>query len=68
MALDLLTERGYGVVLDYLKDKHAEKVNLTTGQIIYGIRRTVIFYISFPPPKIRHATAESVDGWETHIV
>lgn len=68
MVLDLLSERGYRVVLDYLKDKYPEKVDLHSGQIVCGIRKILVFHISFPPPKIRHATAESVDGWDTHIV
>ncbi|ETO10359.1 adenylate kinase, partial [Reticulomyxa filosa] len=68
MVLDLLSERGYRVVLDYLKDKHPEKVDPSTGVISFSIRKVLVFHVSFPPPKIRHATAESVDGWDVHIV
>jgi len=68
MVLDLLSERGYRVVLDYVKDSYPEKIDLNTGQVTCGVRKILAFHISFPQPKIRHATAESVDGWDTHIV
>ncbi|ETO19954.1 adenylate kinase [Reticulomyxa filosa] len=68
MVLDLLSERGYRVTLDYLKERYPDKIDLHTGLITCHVVKIVVFHIAFPPPKIRHATAESIDGWDTHIV
>ncbi len=67
MALDVLSERGYRVVLDYLKEKIPEKINLETGEISNKNRKIFVFNISFPTPKIRHAVADS-KGWDDSVV
>jgi adenylate kinase len=53
MALDLLTERGYTVVLDLKKKYAADKVNLSTGEVIHKQFRLLEFTIEFAKPNIR---------------
>lgn len=38
MALDCLCERGYTVVLDLTRKTRADRVNMKTGNFIYGIQ------------------------------
>jgi adenylate kinase len=53
MALDLLSERGYTVTLDYNKNTLPMKVNLQTGEITHNVIKIYEFQIDFPKPTIR---------------
>lgn len=53
MALDLLCERGYTVVLDLQKRRLPERVEAKTGKIVYAEQRIYEFQIEFPKPTIR---------------
>ena len=68
MALDLLSERGYRVVLDYLRHTVPRKIDINTGSVIeFGTKNVLVFNISFPPPKIRHAVQKTTQ-WESTIL
>lgn len=53
MALDLLSERGYSITLDYNKVLVPSSVNLQTGEIINSVTKVFEFAIEFPKPTIR---------------
>lgn len=53
MMLDVLSERGFQVILDYERRMIPEHVDLTTGKITNRSQKTMHFEIRFPPPRIR---------------
>lgn len=53
MALDILTERGFQVVLDLKRKLLPVSVDLKTGQVISKETRVYEFQIEFPRPTIR---------------
>ena len=53
MALDLLSERGYTITLDYNKISQPLRVDLQTGELINKIIKIYEFTIDFPKPTIR---------------
>lgn len=56
MALDILTERGYQVVLDVMKRQHPVKVDRETFQIISRNYKVYEFTVSFERPAIRRVS------------
>jgi adenylate kinase len=56
MALDLLSERGYTITLDYNKVLIPTSVDLKTGEIINTKQRIYEFQIEFSRPTIRRGT------------
>ena len=56
MMLDILSERGYKVILDVSVESRPIRVDLKTGKIIHIDERVFTFDIGFPSPQIRHAT------------
>lgn len=53
MALDVLAERGYTVVLDVLRERVLTRVNTATGVIESRTSKVFVFRVSFPKPEIR---------------
>jgi len=54
MVLDVLTERGYHVILDYERKLIPTKLDPTTNEIICTPKRLFHFEIQFSRPKIRN--------------
>ena len=53
MALDVLAERGYTVVLDVLRERVPLRVDAATGAIESRSSKVFVFRVSFPKPEIR---------------
>ena len=54
MAMDVLTERGYQVILDIERKQVPYRVNRETFELEFKERKTYHFQIQFTPPKIRN--------------
>jgi adenylate kinase len=53
MLLDVLSERGFSVVLDVLRESVPSQIDLQTGKIINETIRVYKFEVQFERPKIR---------------
>jgi adenylate kinase len=53
MALDVLAERGYTVVLDVMRERVPVRIDAATGAIESRSSKVFVFRISFPKPEIR---------------
>jgi len=53
MALDVLAERGYTVVLDVMRERVPVRIDAATGAIESRSSKVFVFRVSFPKPEIR---------------